>query len=717
MSTTRVRLIHNTNDGIGFFLTKSGSVCVIRGLKRTSKVLGLYTLPKRCARYNQGVLYPVDTDASSVFTSNNDDPGRCGPPHLFEWMCGIIEDLSSRTSLTHTLKFREGRCVKLGGPLPPFVQVGNFVCVFNIREGFANTGCIRKRTTVQFPEAMTFPRSFEFFNGKWLACLRIKPNPSESLKTGRIVWSKILVPAKCDTKPLGLCSILDLSKMAHQLVTGKMVSPPLRPTDPRPVFVCPLLFAWYDRTSVGASRLWTSTGLSRLFGIETLPKFLHSLVCTVFVRYPDPEHGTCYLEDTMNKFFVPLLGDGSKPPQIEREFERAEVAASLRASGAKKVAPYMTHALLDSKRCEEQMLILEEESMGSRRWALDLRRGLRKRIGYSSSLSEKKTTPCDTQNTVTKTELLNLGSARQALRRWTSLLREIRKGNSEADRQRAERAKKKVDFLKALLKAGTPNEAANTLTNVVTYAKRTPIGRLIPRWPSMTQCPSDLRGTLCTQHSDIDMKNCHPVLLLQMAEKAGLDVPRLSKYVCDRTNVINMVSSYYGGIGRGWIKELFLRIINGGGLKRWLLKIISEDPLAGQKARGVVQKSGHCPFVELFRSEVGCLREVVIARQPGAEKVLQQVQKLRPTECKDRWSLFSWCLTEVESECLLAVADFFERKRSIPVDTLVFDGAIVRSKVLTSQDLKDCEKHVFARTSWKITLVHKPFPAETTDTK
>ena len=54
----------------------------------------------------------------------------------------------------------------------------------------------------------------------------------------------------------------------------------------------------------------------------------------------------------------------------------------------------------------------------------------------------------------------------------------------------------------------------------VTYHKRRAIGRRTASYPSMQNCPSGLRPQLVKRYyHDIDMVNCHPVLMLQVALK------------------------------------------------------------------------------------------------------------------------------------------------------------------------------------------------------
>ena len=72
--------------------------------------------------------------------------------------------------------------------------------------------------------------------------------------------------------------------------------------------------------------------------------------------------------------------------------------------------------------------------------------------------------------------------------------------------------------------------------NRSTYARKSVYGRYYPTYPSTTLCPSKFRGFLCTQHTDIDIVNCHPALLVQIIKRCGQAdrFPEIIRYVYKR---------------------------------------------------------------------------------------------------------------------------------------------------------------------------------------
>ena len=157
--------------------------------------------------------------------------------------------------------------------------------------------------------------------------------------------------------------------------------------------------------------------------------------------------------------------------------------------------------------------------------------------------------------------------------------------------------------------------------------------------------------------------------------------------------MLQSLSDYYGKCDRGLIKDLVLRIINGGGMAKWVDDM--DDVALKQSLK--TRKREH-PFVVRLLKETEYARQMLIRLYYGHAANVQN---------RD---LFAMCLQELESVCILAVDEYFEQKLKIKVDSLVYDGAIVRSTNVTKEQMRGCEDHVFKRTSFRVVLAAKPFP-------
>ena len=78
------------------------------------------------------------------------------------------------------------------------------------------------------------------------------------------------------------------------------------------------------------------------------------------------------------------------------------------------------------------------------------------------------------------------------------------------------------------------------------------------------------RHTICREYLvDIDIVNCHPVVLLQICNKFNYPNKYLKEYVYDRENITDRLKNKYN-INRDDVKILLIRLINGGSFKKWL---------------------------------------------------------------------------------------------------------------------------------------------------
>ena len=100
----------------------------------------------------------------------------------------------------------------------------------------------------------------------------------------------------------------------------------------------------------------------------------------------------------------------------------------------------------------------------------------------------------------------------------------------------------------------------------------------------MQHCPSGLRPLLVKLlYHDIDIVNCHPTLMLQVAEK--MEVPshkieRLVEYVTDRSRMLQRIADHYG-IPASKAKYGVLRVLNGGSITSSSISItnLTDTPL------------------------------------------------------------------------------------------------------------------------------------------
>ena len=79
----------------------------------------------------------------------------------------------------------------------------------------------------------------------------------------------------------------------------------------------------------------------------------------------------------------------------------------------------------------------------------------------------------------------------------------------------------------------------------------------------------EIRGTIFgDMYTDIGIVNCHPSLILQIAQMYEIECPQLTNYVTNRTKVLSEVMNYYK-VNRDQAKNLFIILLYDGQFSLW----------------------------------------------------------------------------------------------------------------------------------------------------
>jgi len=88
-----------------------------------------------------------------------------------------------------------------------------------------------------------------------------------------------------------------------------------------------------------------------------------------------------------------------------------------------------------------------------------------------------------------------------------------------------------------------------------------------------------IRETLCHDvYYDFDIINAQPSIMLQLTEKNQISNNNLRQYCENRDEILNTLSEHYE-VDRTAIKELFIRMLFGGGFKNWAIENNIEDAI------------------------------------------------------------------------------------------------------------------------------------------
>ena len=202
-------------------------------------------------------------------------------------------------------------------------------------------------------------------------------------------------------------------------------------------------------------------------------------------------------------------------------------------------------------------------------------------------------------------------------------------------------------------------------------------GRLYGTKGSLEQLEKECRGTICSDYyHDIDIVNCHPVLLSQFAHRRGKDLIEVDKYVSDRDAYLKRI----GGT-REEAKEEVIRVLYGGKCNNEFLAPLSSEV------------RGFSKFLSTT-DEYKALFDV----------------------CKNEDNVYgtflSFVLQTEERKCMLVMKKSLE-SYGWSVDVLCYDGVMVRKRENADilGDIRKVEEVVRNEYGYTITLIEKPMPS------
>jgi len=232
----------------------------------------------------------------------------------------------------------------------------------------------------------------------------------------------------------------------------------------------------------------------------------------------------------------------------------------------------------------------------------------------------------------------------------------------------------------------------------VEYSK--PGGR--GRWqPDLSQSlgtiTRQIRHTIAGDlYDDLDIDNCHPVILAQKCKKEGIAAPCLYRVVDDRDSVFGELIA--DGFDRGFVKKMILAIINGG--------------QADMKKYQAVHNS---VWISNFKAEIDKIHELFAAKA-GDKEWRQHINKRRQAGkpvSTDKGAYMNHHLLEAESAMLESITQTLRGQNMLGAkgDRFVwcFDGIMVKK---SGRDinavLRLLEKNITRDTGYVVSMSCKP---------
>jgi hypothetical protein len=217
------------------------------------------------------------------------------------------------------------------------------------------------------------------------------------------------------------------------------------------------------------------------------------------------------------------------------------------------------------------------------------------------------------------------------------------------------------------------------------------LGRVYPKYGlSLCSLRKEVRQTLSlNQYVDIDMENCHPVLLLQICEFNNVECKYLKQYVNSRKDILLEVQKKYN-CSRESSKKLFLRLSYLGGFEGWC-------------EENKIECTDKLNFIQDFTNELKCIGSEVLKANPELLKIVKKLEKKN-----EKASVMSIFLQEKECLLLEIVYNYLNSEEFIKKNcVLCFDGIMIKEHFYNPEILNKLSDIVFTQSKFKINFEKK----------
>ena len=247
----------------------------------------------------------------------------------------------------------------------------------------------------------------------------------------------------------------------------------------------------------------------------------------------------------------------------------------------------------------------------------------------------------------------------------------------------------------------------------VVYSK-TEIGRAKARHGlSFLNIRRQIRHTLADQSMvDIDIDNCHPVLMVQMLKNYGYDCKHLKSYVQNRKRWLDLVCKHWGidkihegnaTLLKDIPKNLFLRLLYHGGYKKWVID------------NNLDRSIGLPDELVLFMNEIKEIGEIFVSLNPELLKVVekQQIKSGKVNELGESLnaigSLCSCIMQEKENLVLEIIYKYlvFSKRVRNNIVSLCADGLMISKDYYTDRILIELVGEIYSQSGFIVTMSRK----------
>lgn len=172
---------------------------------------------------------------------------------------------------------------------------------------------------------------------------------------------------------------------------------------------------------------------------------------------------------------------------------------------------------------------------------------------------------------------------------------------------------------------------------------------------------------------DLDVDNCHPVIILHLCDWLGFKCDTLREYIVNREGVIKELIDLNNGMTRDQVKKIFLTINNNG----------------TRDYNNITKKSD---FIVKYFNEMKSVRANIVARFSALKKISDTIKIEKNEDFNLMGAAMSHLCCFIENQILMTMLNYLKSKMDdISGSILCFDGIMIRKDKFNESWIKDLE--------------------------
>lgn len=211
---------------------------------------------------------------------------------------------------------------------------------------------------------------------------------------------------------------------------------------------------------------------------------------------------------------------------------------------------------------------------------------------------------------------------------------------------------------------------------------------------SLQNISKPIRHAIGDLYTDIDIVNCHPVILLQYCRHRNIECDYLEELVQDRDELIDkLIRKNNNRVSRDDIKKAILSLINGGDADYNNIELKTS-------------------FIKNFRKEIKTIIKTISSSNTDLYNRVRRKRIENKLNFNHDGACMSVILQGIENRMLMVMEEVFV-SNGVPLDTMipVHDGMMIPTKYMGDNSaslIELCEKRILDVMNYEVSIVIKP---------